>query len=107
MTLASTSPTDRRVGRHLVRDRGHAAGQGTRQLFCAVIALAIEDAFCTATVAKSNGASCAGNDQREALRFLLDERGEWAEARERICTMAGIDATALRERMLKRKDRTP
>ena len=40
-------------------------------------------------------------DKHQARKFLINERGDWADARKRVCFAAGIDDTAVRAKALK------
>ncbi|MCR0981810.1 hypothetical protein [Roseomonas populi] len=79
---------------------GVVAGDGCRALWAAVLAVAIQDAI-RGQVRSASGRlpgdapPAAGQD--EAIRFLTDRAGRWAEARELVADAAGVDPNALRE----------
>lgn len=68
---------------------------GCRALWASVISTAIQDAL---RLRKGRGLAPAVSDAGQAVSFLTDRTGRWAEARELIADAAGLDPEALRER---------
>jgi hypothetical protein len=73
---------------------------GEQQLACAVISRAIEDALAPRPLARQPDYATRARVRSEALSFLTDRRGAWAEARHFWCTAADVDPVAFRERMV-------
>jgi hypothetical protein len=73
-------------------DTGTLDSLRLRSLWSAVIQRAWDDVFGTSDAK-------AGIERSDAMRFLLDVRttSPWREQRELICTLAGIDPSALEE----------
>jgi hypothetical protein len=71
-----------------------------KQLAYAVINLAIEDALAPPPLEGHPNYADRARIRREALCFLTDKRGAWAEARPFWCMATDVDPDELRERML-------
>jgi hypothetical protein len=71
-----------------------------KQLACAVINLAIEDTLAPPPLARHLNYADRARIRSEALSFLTDKRGAWAEARHFWCMASDIDPDALRERTM-------
>ena len=74
-------------------------------MWAAVILQAWRDLFETPTCL--DGAKERQEAREEALRFLTDATGEWAESRDAICGLLGEDGDRLRDRALRQMALTP
>jgi len=72
---------------------------GPQSLYRAVIARAVLDLF--GKVIPAPEGVDANGARREALYFLVRERGAWAESRRDLCGACGIDPDALRKHVLR------
>jgi hypothetical protein len=66
-----------------------------RQLWCAVINQAIEDAMSKRTSSNASMSRQLRNNQQSALRWLLDGGKDFAA----VCALAGLDPEAVRDRL--------
>ena len=75
---------------------GDPTASPERALIAAVIAQAVRDLFVTVIV----GAPSEEAARREALAFLTDETGAWAQSREALCLEVGIDPGMVRRTVI-------
>ena len=71
-----------------------------QELWCAVIQTAIDDLSAPPPTWRQ-GYNEWQKNQREARLFLTKSGGEWARSRETICSAAGVDPDALRDKILR------
>jgi hypothetical protein len=70
-----------------------------KQMWCAVVQIAWDDYFAKRPSWKQ-GIRDWEKNRREARLFLTKNGGEWRRSREDVCSAAGIDPDALRDRFL-------
>jgi len=79
-----------------------AVGREQRTLWLAVIHVAFNDFFERPVGADDPARQAEARE--EAERFLFDRSGEWAESREKIAAMAGVNGEAVRMEAWRRLD---
>jgi len=62
----------------------------------AILTRAVADLF----IGDSHTPTQAETVRREALRFLTDKEGQWAQSRADFCTLCGVDPSLLRDRVI-------
>jgi hypothetical protein len=77
-------------------------GVGPEALACAVLAQAWADTLRVARRSNGNHTAPRDADVDEAWALLTDRDGEWADARETWCAIAGLCPDALRDRAVAR-----
>lgn len=80
--------------------RGQAPGEAG--LLAAIIDMAWHHAMSDRVVPYYTSSAPRRQDQAEARLFLTAARGEWAEAREVLCDLVGLDPDMLRQAALRR-----
>lgn len=86
-------------------DEEFASPNPEARLFAAVLAQAVNDLFYSPGALADRSAKA--RTREESLRLLTDETGDWADHREFLCSMAGLDPVAFRQRILERLRRAP
>lgn len=77
-----------------------------QDLWCAVLEQAINDADLAYRTPDTKAIqNFPLPERRDAIAFIEAEHGPWARSRRDICSAAGIDPDAFRERCLKEKAR--